>query len=231
MAVLVSLLGAACGSRTSMLDADAYSSTGVGGASNLAGAGNRSGSAGKGGSTGDPNAFDPSKSAGACAAYCKGYQVHCSSELGDRDCLETCAQQVNGNGKQCQTLGIEALDCLAPHLTPTGPSQGCSAALSGAAAACTPELIQFQACKQEPEPTPTPNPMPSRDCRVTEGGGPDNCIQLYDCTEGPYLVQCISANDGAQACSCVPPTGAAQFSMYGPSPNPCQTAALSCGFL
>jgi hypothetical protein len=212
-----------------MLDADAYSNTGVGGASNVGGAGNGSGSSGKAGSSGAPNAVDPSKSASACAAYCKGYRVHCSSELGNRDCLEACAQQVNANGEQCQALGIRALNCLAPRFATTGPSPGCNAALSGAAAACTSELISFQTC--QPVPTPTPNPMPARDCRVTDGGGSGDCIQVYECTDGPYVVQCISTGDGAQACSCIPPMGAVQFAMYGLSPNPCQTAALDCGFL
>jgi hypothetical protein len=224
--MLVSLLGAACGSRTSMLDSDAYSSTGLGGASNVAGSGNTSGNPGKGGST---NAVDPSMSLAACTAYCKGYRVQCSSELGNRDCLETCAEQVNGNGKLCQSLGIEALQCVAPYFPTTGPSQGCSAVTSRAAAACTPELTQFQTCELAPTPIPEPSPLDA--CEVTEEKSPVDCIRVYECANGPYLVQCSRTNDGAQDCSCIPPAGPIKFAMYGPNRDPCLIAALDCSFL
>jgi hypothetical protein len=229
VSVLFGLLGAACGSRTSMLDLDAYSSPGSGGANNVAGSGNRSGSPGKGGSPSDPNAVDPSKSVAACTRYCKGYRVQCADELGNRDCLETCAQEVNNNGKQCQTFGIEVLNCLAPLFPTTGPSQGCDAVSNRAAATCSAELGKFQGCK--PATTPTPNPEPVDTCTITEQGGAGDCVQIYECADGPYVVQCSNTYDGTHACACIAPNGASQFAMYGGTANPCQTAALNCGFL
>jgi hypothetical protein len=220
----------ACGSRTSMLDPDAYSSTGAGGSSNVAGSGSRSGSPGKAGSPGDPNAVDPNKSTAACTAYCRGYRVQCSRELGNRDCLATCAAEINNDGKQCQQYGIKVLECMAPLFPTSGPSLGCEDVSNRAAAACGPELGKFQSCSSDPTPTPTPDPKPSDTCTVTEAIGPSDCFQLYECMAGTYFVEC-SHDGGTQTCNCYTPAGPGPVKVYSGIANPCLTASADCGFL
>jgi hypothetical protein len=225
------LLGFGCGSRTSMLDSDAYSSSGVGGFGNSAGSGNTSGSSSKAGSSSDPNAVDPRQSASACEKYCKGYRVQCARELGDRDCEVTCAQEVNNNGKQCQTAGIRVLECLAPLFPMSGPSQGCEVVSNRAAAACSAELAKFQNCAPSPKPT---NPGPKRlpdNCTLNEAGSGGDCFRMLECEDGPYLVRCSPNGNGATQCVCLPPSGQLQSLEYGSVGDACELAANDCGFL
>lgn len=218
--VVLALLGTACGSRTSMLDPDAYSSPGSGGSGG-------SSNTGKAGSSGDP--LDPSLSSAACTKYCNGYRVQCSAELGNRDCVETCTAEVNNRGKQCLKLGTEVLECLAPHFPWSGPSLGCKAVSDRAATACGPELSNFQNCAPVSKPTaPTGRP----DCPVNNLVGGTECLQLYECMGGPYLVQCTSTNTGDRACSCLPPTSENKtltFTYGATVSNPCELAANDCG--
>jgi hypothetical protein len=224
------LLGVACGSRTSMLDSDAYSSDGLGGFG--ASFGNNSGSSSKAGSSSDPNAVDPRLSASACERYCKGYRVQCARELGDRDCLATCGEEVNNNGKQCQTAGIKVLECLAPLFPTNGPSQGCDAVSNRAAAACGPELAKFQNCAPSSKPTnPGPGRVPGGCMLVDDSGSGVDCLQLIECQDGPYIVQCSPNGDGTTQCVCLPPSGQAQSRTYASVGDACRVAAVDCGFL
>jgi hypothetical protein len=225
------VLGAACGGRTSMLDADAYSSEGLG---------NTAGSGGNG--KVDPDAVDPKRSAAACESYCKGFRVKCAAELSGRDCNATCAEEVNGNGKQCQSLGIKALECLAPFFSSS--SRACQEAQNDGAAACSAELTQFAPCAVQtngpmpnpnPNPNPQPNPSPGRPglvsgCDAAVSSTPDACIRFYSCQDGPYLVECVSQLDGNFSCSCSFPSGVTQGAIYGPVADPCLTAATDCRF-
>jgi hypothetical protein len=222
--VALGLPATACGSRTSMLDPDAYSSTGVGGST--AGSGNKSGSTGKAGSSGDP--LDPNKSSAACTKYCNGYRVQCAAELGNRDCVATCTAEVNDRGKQCLKLGTEVLECLAPHFPSTGPSQGCKVVSDRAAAACGPLLSKFQSCAPESKPDqPTLRP----DCVLNNVAGGTECLQIYECMEGPYLVQCNTTNPGNRTCTCISPTADPKTFTYGANViDPCEVAASDCGF-
>jgi hypothetical protein len=228
----LSWMVAACGSRTSMLDSDAYSSIG-GGFGNVAGSSNAAGSS----STGGGNAVDPNRSAQACEKYCKGYRTYCSDDLGGRDCSAACAQEVNNQGQQCQTLGIAVLECLAPHFSAAAPVQDCASITARSTAACSAELAKFAGCRDDdddddPSPMPNPNPVRPRpsDCRATGMSGGGTCVQIYECTEGPYLVQCTQADTGNQDCVCIPPSGAPQLRTYRGSLDACTTAAMDCGF-
>lgn len=225
------LLGVGCGSRTSMLDSDAYSSDGTGGFG--AGSGNTSGSSSKAGTSSDPNAVDPRVSASACERYCKGYRVQCARELGDRDCLATCAEEVNNNGKQCQASGIKVLECLAPLFPTSGPSQGCEVVSNRAAAACGPELAKFQNCAPSAKPTsPGPKRTPEN-CTVNEAGSSSgsDCFRLLECNDGPYIVQCSPNGNGTTQCLCLAPIGQPQTLEYGSVGDACKLAAIECGFL
>jgi hypothetical protein len=221
------VLGAGCGGRTSMLDADAYSSEGSGGFGNVAGSSNM-----KLG----PNGVDPQRSASACESYCKGFAVKCAAELSGRDCVTTCAQEVNGNGKECQSTGIKALECLAPFFSSS--NRTCQAAQSDGTAACSAELGKFAQCTVPTNgPMPNPNPQPNpggtglvRGCDEVLSSTGDTCIRFYSCMDGPYLVECVSQLDGNFSCSCSFPSGVAQGAIYGPVADPCVTAATDCRF-
>jgi hypothetical protein len=218
-----------------MLDPDAYSNEGLGGSSGNGGSRNAS----RGGST--PNAVDPQRSAPACASYCKGFQAQCASQLGGQDCLTACADEVNGNGKDCQTLGINALECLAPFFNAGGPNQSCDVSTSNGTAACSSQLSQFGACRPPDDrpssmPTPNPNPRPDPGAGVVDGcdesvaSAPDMCIRFYSCTDGSYLLECVSQLDGRYSCSCSFPSGVIQGAIYDPVGDPCMRAGADCGF-
>jgi hypothetical protein len=217
------VLGAGCGSRTSMLDVDAYSSDGLGGFGNTAGS---------------ANAVDPQRSAPACENYCKGFTVKCPAELSGRDCRASCAKEVNGNGKACQSLGIKALECLTPSFSSTSRNATCDDAKNDGATACSRELVEFAQCAKPtnvPMPNPQPDPRPNRlglvrGCDEALSSTPDTCIRLYSCMDGSYLVECVSQLDGNFSCSCSFPSGMMQGAIYGPVADPCRTAATDCRF-
>ena len=223
------VLAAGCGSRTSILDVDAYSSEGLGGFGNVAGSGN---------AKGDPNAVDPQRSASACESYCKGFRVKCGAELSGRDCMATCAQEVNSNGKECQSLGIKALECLAPFFSSS--SRACQAAQNDGSVACSAELGKFAQCAEPtnvpmPNPNPRPGPSPGRPglvagCDEAVSSTRDTCIRFYSCPDGAYLVECVSQLDGNFSCSCSLPSGMMQGAIYGPVADPCLTAGTDCRF-
>ena len=230
-----------------MLDPDAYSSEGVGGFGSNGGASSNGATGNKAGTNGDPNAVDPKRSKSACESYCKGFKLKCSAELGGRDCMTTCAEEVNRNGKQCQALGIKALECLAPHFSSTSTNRTCEAAQANGATACQGALDQFSSCfaptrTPEPEPQPNPNPRPNPDpgpipgaglvngCEAAVAAQSDMCIRYYSCSDGPYLVECVSQLDGNYSCSCSYPSGVGKGAIYGPVSDPCQVAGKDCGF-
>jgi hypothetical protein len=222
-----------------MLDPDAYSSEGLGGSFGNGGSRNASGNASKGGS--NPNAVDPQRSAPACASYCKGFQAQCAGQLGGRDCLTACADEVNGNGKDCQALGIKALECLAPFFNASVPSQSCEASTSNGMVACSSQLSQFGACRppgDRPSPMPNPKPNPRPDpraglvdgCAESVASAPDMCIRFYSCSDGAYLLECVSQLDGRYSCSCSFPSGVIQGAIYDAGSDPCSRAGTDCGF-
>jgi hypothetical protein len=226
------MLGAGCGSRTSMLDVDAYSSEGLGGFGNTAGSG------ANGGSKGDPNAVDPQRSVSACESYCKGFKVKCPAELSGRDCMATCAEEVNSKGKACQSLGIKALECLAPFFSSSSRSATCDDAKNNGSNTCNQELTKFAQCAA-PVPMPNPNPQPDpgpgkrgmvNGCDASVSSTPDTCIRFYSCMDGPYLVECVSQLDGNFSCSCSFPSGVMQGAIYGPVADPCLKAGTDCRF-
>jgi hypothetical protein len=220
------LLGAGCGSRTSVLDVEAYASEGGGGFRNSGGSGN----------AGDRNAVDPQRSSPACARYCQGYKVKCSAELAGRDCMATCAGEVNGKGKDCQTLGIEVLDCLAPFFAPSSGSRTCQAAQNDGSVACQGQLGRFAQCaKPTTEPMPEPDPRPGQSglvngCDSAVSTAPDACIRYYTCKDGSYLVECVSQLDGRFSCSCSFPSGEMQGAIYSAGSDPCLRAGTDCDF-
>jgi hypothetical protein len=212
------VLGAGCGSRTSVLDVEAYASQGP---ENTAGSAN-----------GDPGAADPQRSIPACASYCQGYKVKCAAQLSGRDCMATCAGEVNGNGKECQSLGIELLECLAPFVSPSSGSRTCQEAQDGGAIACQAQLARFSRCAK-----PASMPMPGPDkpglvdgCTAAVSSAPDTCIRYYTCADGSYLVECVSQLDGKFSCDCSFPSGMTQGAIYGAVSDPCVTAGTDCGF-
>ena len=219
------VLGVGCGSRTSVLDVEAYAS---GGGS----------TAGSGNANGDPNVADPQRSTPACASYCQGYKVKCAAELSGRDCMAICAGEVNGKGKECQSLGIEVLECLAPFFSASGPSRTCQAAQDDVSIACQSELGRFAQCAK-PTSMPMPNPGPRPDpgkaglvdgCLAAVSTASDTCIRYYTCMDGSYLVECVSQLDGKFSCACSFPSGVMQGAIYGAVSDPCVTAGTDCGF-
>jgi hypothetical protein len=216
-----------------MLDNDVYSSEGPGGLSST------------GGSNGtDPNAVDPKRSVPACESYCKGYKMKCAADLEGRDCMATCAGEVNKNGKECQALGIKALECLAPHFSSNSQNRTCELANSNGARACERALTQFASCaaptknpnpNPKPDPGPGPGPAPGQSglvngCDASVSSQSDICIRYYACMEGSYLIECVSQLDGNYSCNCSFPSGIAQGALYGPVADPCQVAGQDCGF-
>lgn len=183
-AVLMNL--AACGSRTSTLDQEAYTTGfGSGGdpsvqppplgsagkpssAGNGVGAKPGSSGTGGGGAPGKPtvttggkgggNGLDPNSATTPCKQYCPGYSTDCASRLTPgQDCVASCEGEINGSGATCQKLGIAALNCLTPFFQ---PGLSCDVAINQGLGKCGQMVSAFQTCKG-PTTTPTPT-MPSQ---------------------------------------------------------------------
>jgi hypothetical protein len=67
-------------------------------------------------------------------------------------------------------------------------------------------------------------------CEAAVAAQRDMCIRYYTCSDGPYLVECVSQLDGNYSCSCSYPSGVGQGAIYGAVSDPCQVAGKDCGF-
>lgn len=241
------LVTAACGSRTSMLDPDAYE-VGAGGTFTgpLGNAGKPSSSVGGrpvgiGGATTTPTAgapssgpvsnVDPSVAVGPCQQYCPGYGSQCKRRLKGQDCLATCQNELNGSGPTCQALGVQTLSCLAPFFSRGGGD--CDGAVARALAQCGDIVAKFDACKKEFLRSPGNNPSLNFVGSCLRSGGPmsdGNCSQIFNCNNGPYVTFCNQATDGTMLldCTCITPDGQTLVSRMLPSADPCLSATTLC---
>jgi len=187
-AVLLNL--AACGSRTSMLDQEAYTTGfGTGGDRSVEpptlgntgkpsaagnGVGAKPGSSGTGGAgapgkptpttggKGGGTGLDPNSATTPCKQYCPGYSTDCANKLKPgQDCVASCEGEINGSGAACQKLGIAALNCLTPFFQ---PGLSCDVAINQGLGKCGQLVSAFQTCTG-PTTTPTmpgqpPTPTP-----------------------------------------------------------------------
>jgi hypothetical protein len=241
----IGLVAAACGSRTSALDPEAYEpgdddddgtagksvssggkSSGTGGKS-ISGGGKLSG-------TGSAPGFDPSLAVQPCRQYCPGYGTQCRQRLNGQDCQTACEGEVNGAGQACQALGINALRCLTPFFTPGGLN--CDAAVARGLANCGSVVDQFVKCKggnATGGPT-TPSMMPAKPARdvnvacntLVHTGSGTVCDAIFDCSDGPYLVHCdVNQVNMLSTCSCTGPTGDFEKAVLMTIGKPCADAA------
>ena len=242
-------LGTACGSRTSMLDSDAYGSdsegvVGVAGSANAPGSGtagkstNGTGAPGRAGSSsttpagGAANSLDPTLALSPCQQYCPGYGTQCKPRLEGKECLSTCQGELNGYGTSCQTLGINALLCLTPFFSANGGD--CNAAVNRALAQCGMIVAAFDSCKKGVSGSSTPS-TPSKpisalaSCPRSGGGDATSCVQAFACNEGSYVTFC-SLPPGSMLldCGCVSPNGQMVSVSLPPSSNVCVDAAAFC---
>jgi hypothetical protein len=235
---IVVLVAAGCGSRTSMLDPSLYESDadGVSGSGGAGGssASNVAGAKPVAGSTSNGNVLDPSLAVAPCASYCPGYSTQCAELLNPgQDCMASCQAELNGSGMSCQRQGIDALNCLKPFFSPQGGS--CKDAVARGLAQCGKLVNQFQACKKaagnnsnSPQTMPTPAFDPTT-CPADEQVQQNNCLAIYQCQSGPYVVTCNApSSSGPQAsCQCVAPNTLHDVTVPAVA-NPCQLAAKTC---
>ena len=239
-------LGTACGSRTSMLDSDAYDSNGNGivaaagranvpnagtagkssnGTGLLGGAGSGSNNAGGAPASG----VDTSLALTPCQQYCPGYGTQCKTRLDGQDCLSTCQGELNGFGPSCQMLGIAALQCLAPFFSANGGD--CNSAVNHALANCGTIVAAFDSCKKQLGGPTTPSK--SRDafagCERTGGGDTRSCEESFSCFDGDYVTFC-SLPTGSMLfdCGCVSLSGRMGSGRLPPSGDLCLDATVLC---
>lgn len=232
------MLVVGCGSRTSTLDKDTY---GSGPSSGGQGGGGASATAGHGGKSG----LDPGASTPTCERYCSGYASKCRSRLNGRDCLDACSEEINGFGGKCQTLGIDALNCLAPFFQDNPLS--CEAASNGALASCKMGVDAFTACRSSsaPQPGPTPSPAPNPGPMPIPGPAPNPtptpplcdsegesypgyCKRRFSCPTGPVITVCTASN-AEFFCECHFADGGVAGFTVGPQRDPCLSAGVACG--
>ena len=237
-------LGTACGSRTSMLDSDAYDSdgvVGVAGGATLPGSGtagkssNGTGSPGRAGSGsttpagGAANGVDTTLALSPCQQYCPGYGTQCKQRLEGQECLATCQGELNGYGTSCQTLGINALRCLTPFFSASGGD--CSAAVNRALAQCGMIVSAFDSCKKgfsgSSAPSKPVNPFAT--CPRSGGGDNTTCVETFTCNPGNYLTFCsLSPASMLFDCGCVSPNGQMASVLLPPSGDVCLDATAFC---
>jgi hypothetical protein len=240
-------IGTACGSRTSMLDSDAYDSSrdGVVGVAGSA-AGSGAGTAGKGsngmgllgragsGSTppggGPPRDVDSTLALTPCQQYCPGYGTQCNKRLEGQDCLSTCQGELNGYGTSCQTLGISALRCLTPFFSANGGD--CDAAVNRALGPCGMIVAAFDNCKKGFDGSTTPTKPPREalaNCGRMGGGDTTSCTEVFSCSYGDYISYCSLATGSMFLdCGCVGPSGRMATGLLPPAGDVCLDAALLC---
>jgi hypothetical protein len=252
-----SALGFGCGSRTSMLDPDVYGvgteNVGSGGTNNndptpIGSAGKKpsgGGVIGNGGATsstgnkGGASGVDPSLASTPCQQYCPGYSSQCPKLLKGQDCTYTCQAELNGYGPNCQALGIQAINCLAPFFSPKGGA--CDPAVNRALTLCSGIVTAFTSCKGgaspgTPTPTPTPAGTPARidvtSCpTMGDVGGPSpECKMLFSCPNGSYETYCArnQQNPSLTDCTCWGPDGTQTMTQLMQSANVCFDAAHVC---
>jgi hypothetical protein len=242
---VVALMG--CGSRTSMIDPDAYGTTGgttsVSGSAGMPqGGGLVTGGAPvnvAGGTQmpiGGKNAVDPSLATVPCSKYCTGFAPLCPERLNGQECNSACAQEVNGFGKKCQGLGIKALNCLAPFFK--APANTCKLTVDQALVKCGSVVNKFQTCKDpdgvsEPDPTPDPPIVTPLNCPTMSSSGSDaQCFASHACPDGLYNVNCVRLDNGptpSMSCSCLLPNGTSTYRVVpGTSIDACATMATLC---
>lgn len=237
-----------CGSRTSMLDPDVY--TTEGGNSSAGGSASQGGKAsgGKpsispGGSaaagaptSGGKAAFDVKAATAPCAKYCEGFAPLCPARLDGQDCNEACLREVNGFGKQCQAYGIKALNCLSPFFKQ--PKSFCEDIVAKAMLKCGTIVDRFQTCKDgddapEPQPQPDPDPVPNAEpssCPSMGSADSVGCFDVYSCQSGTYLVSCsnVQGDSTRQNCTCEGPnTTSGQVLLASPF-EACKRMVASC---
>lgn len=239
-------IGTACGSRTSMLDSDAYDSSrdgvvGVAGRATGSGTGtagtssNGMGLLGRAGSGSTTPAGGPAKGVDTtlaltpCQQYCPGYGTQCNERLEGQDCLSTCQGELNGYGTSCQTMGISALRCLTPFFSAIGGD--CNAAVNRALGQCGMIVTAFDNCKKGFDGSTTPS-KPSdafSNCGRMGGGDTTNCTEVFSCSEGDYIAYC-SLPSGSMLfdCGCLGPTGRMATGVLPPAGDICRNAALLC---
>lgn len=233
---------AACGSRTSMLDPDAYS-VGEGGSSNTSPLGNAGksspgsggrpiGAAGTTAAIGGSNSsgVDPSIAVGVCQQYCPGYSSQCQKRLKGQACIPTCQGELNNFGPVCQALGVKALSCLTPFFSRGGVD--CDGAVNRALAQCSGIVTQFEECKKDFSASPG-NPSFNFISSCERSGGPmddGNCAQIFNCTNGPYITLCNPSGSSSKQlqCSCVTPNGQTLEARLPASGDPCLDATALC---
>lgn len=256
----VVLAFAGCGSRTSMLDQDIYLETAgtqnagggghsgnVAGASSKGGGGNSgvvhggsggggtvptAGAAGAGGKAGT-GMLDPVLAIAPCDKYCPGYGTQCAARLKGAECVPTCQGELNGSGKACQALGIQALTCLTPFFTPGG--NNCDAAVGRALSKCKKVVDQFNACKKKAAGSNDPNPgtSPDFDPKLCASGDryadAFTCLHSYSCDSGSYITFCnTDASNNTADCTCINPDGSQQTVKTKGGPAACDTATDAC---
>jgi hypothetical protein len=246
-------LAAACGGRTSMLDADAFLEPGENNPSGGKGGSGNIPQGGKGGSINVPTAgtaSTPLPTAGTgsggtgstpltpiqkqCQAYCKGYANICPQKFSDTtECIGTCENELGSTDAACQKKGITALRCLTPFFGSKNLS--CDMAIGNGLAKCNNQVNAFKVCSGEiNEPTPTPDPPdPVPICSSSGDVGPNYCKSTYTCVDGFYTVSCFQSDANANAnydCTCYMPNGTSlPVSLGGFMAPPCNYAATLCG--
>lgn len=239
------LATAACGSRTSMLDPDAYGQSEGGSSSRnpLGNAGKASpGTGGRpivatGGATTSPTAgtsntgassgVDPSLAIAPCQQYCPGYGTQCKKRLKGQECLPTCQGELNNSGPFCQALGTQALNCLAPFFSRGGGD--CDAAVNRALTQCGVAVTQFEECKKRfASGTPSANFVTS--CPRSGDPGGDTCTQIFSCNNGPYVTFCNPSGQSPARvdCTCITPTGQTLTARIKAEGDACLDAAALC---
>lgn len=243
---ILGTLGTACGSRTSMLDSNAYDSdregvVGTAGRSNVSGTGSAGkssngmgllGRAGSGPTTpvgGPVNGVDTRLALTPCQQYCPGYGTQCKKRLENQDCLSTCQGELNGFGPSCQKLGIDALTCLTPFFSANGGD--CNSAVNHALARCGTIVAAFDSCKKN-NGGATP-PSKSREafagCERSGGADTTSCNELFSCSDGNYITFCLLPPGSMLFdCTCVDATGQATSGRLPPAGNLCLDATVLC---
>jgi len=241
------LITAACGSRTSMLDPDAYEVSAGGTFTDpLGNAGKPSSTTGGqpvgvGGATTTPVAgttgvgaasgVDPNISLATCQRYCPGYGSQCKRRLKGQECLPTCQGELSNFGPFCQKLGVQTLDCLAPFFQKGGGD--CDSAVNRALASCGDIVTRFEQCKKDFSGMPSNNPSLSFVASCQRSGGPmtdGSCGQVFNCNNGPYITVCNRASDGTMQldCECSTPNGQTLGGRMPYSADPCLNATSLC---